>query len=86
MKEGFIVVRNNNGYFINCKGMAEGDYYDYELNFKGKVKIPCFYRINRMGYYQYFRLNYSIFNDNFYLINEDEKKEEIWLERWRFKE
>ncbi len=86
LKKGFIVIRNNNGYFVNCKGLVDGDYYDYGLNFKGKVKIPCFYRINRICYYQFFRLCYSIYEDNFYLIKEDERKEEIWLERWRFKE
>jgi hypothetical protein len=78
--KGFVVVRRYS-YATDCQGMVEGDYFSYELEMKGKVKIPCFMLI--------FKLTnppqtYKYHNGYLYLINESQ--DEYRLEKWLVKE
>lgn len=81
--KGFAVVRRN-GYYYNCTGMVEADYFDYGLNLIGKIQIPCFNRIFRlsMGYSSY---SYSYHEGYLYLISIDQE-ENFFLEKWRVTE
>lgn len=81
LNKGFIMIRREN-YSTDCNGMAEGDYFNYGIEFVGKVKIPCFYQVYLLrttfwGSYQY--------DDGFlFLVNEVD--EQLWLEKWQVEE
>ena len=44
LEKGFVVTRRE-GYSLQCKGLIEGDFFDYHLKLLGKVQFPCCYRI-----------------------------------------
>ncbi len=80
--KGFVVVRRKS-YSTECTGIAEGDYFNYRIEFVGKVKIPCFYRIySLLG--TKFIVSYQYDNGFLYLAHE--KDEELWLEKWQVEE
>ncbi len=41
-KEALLLIKD---YSRECRGFAQGDYYDWDLNPIGKVEVPCFYLI-----------------------------------------
>jgi len=84
LEKGFAVIRRKD-YSTNCQGMAEADYFDYQLNHIGKINIPCFYSIfglrhSRMPQTYHYQDGYL------YLIYEDEETEEFYLEKWKVEE
>lgn len=80
--KGFIVLRRP-GYGTDCTGMAEGDYFDYQINLIGKTKFPCFYWIYKLRR-GYFPRVYEYNNGYLYLITEGE--EEYYVEKWKVME
>jgi hypothetical protein len=62
LRKGFAIIRRHN--FEQYKdGEVEADYFDYDLNMIGKIKMPYFYRYNSFrypgyGYYKYYTGNY----------------------------
>jgi hypothetical protein len=78
--KGFVVVRRYS-YATDCQGMVEGDYFSYELEMKGKVKIPCFLLIFKLSNPPQ---SYKYNNGYLYLINESQ--DEYRLEKWLVKE
>ena len=77
--KGFAVIRRK-GYGIECNGLVEADYFDYQLNLMGKVEIPCFLRIFKLkrGYFLW-----SYHYDDGYLYLANEVDETIYLEKWK---
>ena len=73
------MVRRQNHYSAECSGFNEGDYFSYQLEYLGKVKVPCFYDqlVLRAG-----RNSVNLgFDDGFlYLITE--KDEDFFIEKW----
>jgi hypothetical protein len=82
LEKGFVVVRRNR-YSIECTGTVEGDYFNYDLALKGKVKIPCFFLIFKLR--RAFFANTIFFRNNYlYLVKES--GDEFMLEKWLVKE
>ncbi len=42
--KGFVILRRKDYSMLCTDVFMEGDYFDYDLNLLGKVKIPCFFR------------------------------------------
>jgi hypothetical protein len=60
--KGFAIIRRHNFEQDNV-GEIEADYFDYDLNMIGKIKMPYFFRYNSFrspgfGYYQSYTSNY----------------------------
>lgn len=76
--KGFAVIRRHN-YEQDKEGEVEADYFDYDLNMMGKIKMPYFFRYNTFrfagpGNYKYYTGNYL------YTI---EDTDENWkLQKW----
>lgn len=82
LEKGFVVIRRFH-YSTDCKGPCEGDYFDWDLNLKGKVEFPCFYRIFKLRY-GYFPFYCEYKDGSLFLVNEYD--EEFKLEKWSVKE
>jgi hypothetical protein len=78
--KGFVVVRRYT-YAADCEGKVEGDYFSYELEMKGKVKIPCFLLIFKLGNPPQ---SYKYKNGYLYLIKES--RDDYRLEKWLVQE
>jgi len=78
LDKGFAVIRRHN-FEQDKDGEVEADYFDYDLNMIGKIKVPYFFRYNSfrspgLGYYQYYTSNY---------LFTIEDTDEIWkLQKW----
>ncbi len=83
LEKGFVIVRRNYKDFNCMKGILKGDYFDYELNFKGVVKFPCFYKNFTLtsGYFPN-----SIFFQEGYLYLLNEVNEDYYIEKWKVAE
>jgi hypothetical protein len=80
--KGFAVVRRYS-YDTDCQGMVEGDYFSYDLEMMGKVKIPCFWFIFQLR--RDFHAKSFKYKDGYlYLIRETE--DDFKLEKWLVKE
>jgi len=82
LNRGFVVIRRRD-YSIYCDEFAEGDYFSYNLDFLGKVKIPCFFNILKIS------AGWSVISTKFskkclYLINEIDEK--FFVEKWEIDE
>lgn len=84
--KGFAVVRRKD-YKRECSGLTEADYFDFQLNYIGKILVPCFFQIFKLSAVNFPRVH-GYDNGYLYLIYEDETddKEEFHLEKWRVKE
>ncbi len=79
LMKGFVVVRRQNQYSAECSGFSEGDYFSYQLEYLGKVKVPCFY--NQLTLNSGRNSVNLGFDDGFlYLITE--KDEDFFIEKW----
>ncbi len=84
LDKGFVVIRRRN-YSSDCDGYAEGDYFDYNLKPKGKVKLPCFrwiYGLDPGGFTS--KKLISSEGGYIYLIKEGEESD--YIEKWRYEE
>jgi hypothetical protein len=80
--KGLVVVRRYS-YDTDCEGMVEGDYFSYDLEMTGKVKIPCFWFIFTLR--RDFHAKSFNYKDGYlYLIRETE--DDFRLEKWLVKE
>lgn len=80
--KGLVVVRRYS-YDTDCEGMVEGDYFSYDLEMMGKVKIPCFWFIFQLR--RDFHAKSFKYKDGYlYLIKETE--DDFRLEKWLVKE
>ena len=79
LDRGFIVTRRKD-YHINCSGEIEGDYFSYDLESKGKVNVPCFFKVGRMKL-RWMLHTYKCEDQKLYLVNEED--EIFFLEKWR---
>jgi len=81
--KGFVVIRRNS-YSTSCAGLADADYFDYDLHLLGKVKFPCFYPIYLFSS-AYLPRSFAYTNGYVYLITQDLKEtdEDINLEKWK---
>jgi hypothetical protein len=85
--KGFAVIRRN-GYSLKCNGMVEADYFSYDLEMLGKIKIPCFERIFALTSYVIPRVT-AFSNGHLYLVSQEIDKEhsELYiLEKWKVQE
>jgi len=60
--KGFAIIRRHN-FEQDKVGEVEADYFDYDLNMIGKIKVPYFFRYNSfrypgISYYKYYTSNY----------------------------
>jgi len=85
LEKGFAVIKRKD-YITGCRGLAEADYFDYQLNLLGKTRVPCFYQIFDLNSSYRMPESYSYQNGYLYLIYEDEEKEEYYLEKWKVEE
>ena len=60
--------------------MLEADYFDFNLNMKGKVQFPCFMRFNRVST-GYNWPNTGFMDGCLYLTVE--RGEDTFLEKWQ---
>lgn len=81
--KGFIVVRRKNNYADQCRGFCKGDYYSFDVEYKGKVKVPCFYDIFEVSPGRN-HVNLGYTGGYFYLITES--NEDYYIEKWQVKE
>jgi hypothetical protein len=85
--KGFAVVRRY-GYGRQCNGMVEADYFNYNLEMLGKIKIPCFDRIFDLALFVLPRVTaYS--NGYLYLVIKKIEKDDndiYILEKWQVQE
>jgi hypothetical protein len=80
--KGLVVVRRYS-YDTDCEGMVEGDYFSYDLEMMGKVKIPCFWFIFKLR--NDFHAKSFKYRDGYlYLLRETE--DDFRLEKWLVKE
>lgn len=86
LAKGFVVIRRNS-YSIFCRGLVEGDYFDYHLRLLGKVNFPCFFLVYHLRQSHYTRA-YEYDDGYVYLVTQDlqETDEDINLEKWRIVE
>lgn len=83
LSKGFIVVRRMDQYSTHCDGTNEGDYFSYQLEYLGKVNVPCFYRIlNLAPIVNVINLGYA--DGYLYLLKETD--EDFFIEKWEVKE
>ncbi len=83
LDKGFVVIRRRN-YSSDCEGYAEGDYFDYNLKPKGKVKLPCFRWIYKLA--RGFPSKSLISSDGGYIYLIKEGEESDYIEKWRYEE
>ncbi|MCU0288068.1 MAG: hypothetical protein MUF15_16945 [Acidobacteria bacterium] len=85
--KGFAVIRRY-GYSRQCNGMVEADYFNYNLEMLGKIKIPCFDRIYDLDLYVLPRT--AAYRGGYlYMVNKDIDKiddELYFLEKWQVQE
>lgn len=83
---GGIAVGRMEDYNPVKKDWIEADYFDKNLNFLGKIKLPWFYYWNYPGHFQ---SDFSFYSkgDKLYLIErrDTDDDEEYWLTRWKIK-
>ncbi len=83
LNKGFVVVRRKNQYSTYCEGTNEGDYFSYQLEYLGKVNVPCFYQIlDLLPIVNVINLGYA--DGYLYLLKEID--EEFSIEKWEVKE
>jgi hypothetical protein len=82
LQKGFVVVRRKD-YNAECAGLVEGDYFSYDVEFLGKVKIPCFSKIFQITGGMTID-SYRYENNYLYLINE--AGEDYYVEKWKVHE
>jgi len=82
LEKGFVVVRRKD-YSMDCEGMVEGDYFNYDLEMLGKVQFPCYFWIKRVNS-GYFNRSVTSFGGHLYLASE--KGDEYFLEKWKLNE
>ncbi len=82
LKKGFVVIRRKD-YMDECRGMVEGDYFNFDVEVRGKVQFPCFFRINKLrrGY-----ITRTVMSFGGYLYLANEINEEYVFEKWRLSE
>lgn len=68
LEKGFVVVKRDS-YSTECSGLVQGDYFNYQLELKGKVKLPCFLRIFHLTR-GYFPRTFAYKKGFFFLVNE----------------
>jgi hypothetical protein len=80
--KGFAVIRRET-YLLNCRGkaMVTADYFDFQLNLKGQIQIPCFYRIFEVS--QYYIPVSTQYNDGFLYLVGITDDEDFYLEKWQ---
>jgi len=76
--KGFAIIRRHN-FEQDKDGEIEADYFDYDLNMIGKIKMPYFFRYNSFrfpgfGYYQFYTSNY--------LFTIEDTDENWMLKKW----
>ena len=85
--KGFAVIRRY-GYSRRCNGMVEADYFNYNLEMLGKIKIPCFNRIFDLTLYVLPRT--AAYRGGYlYLVSKKTDKgddESYILEKWQVQE
>lgn len=85
--KGFAVIRRY-GYSRQCNGMVEADYFNYNLEMLGKIKIPCFARIFDLDLYVIPRTA-AYCNGYLYLVSKQFDKDDddlFILEKWQVQE
>jgi hypothetical protein len=76
--KGFAVIRRHN-FEQDKDGEVEADYFDYNLNMIGKIKMPYFFRYNSFRYPGL--SNYKYYTSNYLFTIED--TDENWkLKKW----
>jgi hypothetical protein len=85
--KGFAVIRRY-GYSRQCNGMVEADYFNYNLEMLGKIKIPCFNRIFDLTLYVIPRTA-AYRNGYLYLVSKqiDKDDDDLYIvEKWQVQE
>ncbi|MGE5343578.1 MAG: hypothetical protein ACM3SY_19075 [Candidatus Omnitrophota bacterium] len=80
LSKGFVVIRRQD-YSSNCNGMSDGDYFTDNLEYVGKVKIPCFFELLMLGFAS--RKNESVKFDNGFLYLVQERDDKTMIEKWQ---
>jgi hypothetical protein len=80
--KGFVVVRRNS-YETDCEGLVEGDYFNYDLEMKGKVRIPCFWFIFQLRR-DFHSKSFKYIDGYLYLLAD--KEDDFRLEKWKITE
>jgi len=81
MNKGFAVIRRESYVSPNCteKPMVTADYFDYQLNLKGQIQLPCFWRIFELNYYP----KTFQYKDGFLYLVSITEDEQYYFEKWR---
>lgn len=85
LKDGFAVGRRINYKPIKVEWI-EADYFDYDLNYLGKINVPGFPQWNDpYEGQQNMDFLFSFQNDKLFslVVKETEEGEDFWLTRWR---
>jgi hypothetical protein len=79
LSKGFIAIRRINQFHVTCNNVIEGDYFNYQLEYQGKVKIPCMENLLRL-----WPIHNGIFfgYSNGFLFLIDEKDEFNTISKW----
>jgi len=86
LEKGFIVLRRS-GFSMECRGMVNADYFDFDLHLLGKVKFPCFDQMFNVSKYLYLK-QCEVKNGYLYLLARSETEDDVIfdLEKWKITE
>jgi hypothetical protein len=82
LMKGFVVVRRDD-FMTPCNDWVPGDYFSYQLEFLGKIKVPCSYNLL---WYRFGRTNQRVKYANGYLYAIQETEDSTIIEKWEVTE
>ncbi|MDQ1353835.1 MAG: hypothetical protein QG657_4142 [Acidobacteriota bacterium] len=82
LTKGFVVIRRYD-FITPCNDWVVGDYFSYQLEFFGKIKVPCSYNLLS---YRFGRTNERFKYDNGFLYAIQETEEKTIIEKWEVTE
>lgn len=82
LKKGFVVIRRYD-FITPCNDSVPGDYFSYQLEYLGKINVPCSYLLLS---YRFGRTYHRVKYDNGFLYAIQEKEESTIIEKWEVTE
>lgn len=78
LMKGFVIVRRSD-FITPCNDSTPGDYFSYQMEYLGKINVPCFYTLLS---YRFGRPNQCVKYDNGFLYVIQEEENNSIIEKW----
>jgi len=82
LTKGLVVIRRYD-FITPCNDWVPGDYFSYQLEYLGKIKVPCSYNLLS---YRFGRTNERVKYDNGFLYVIQETEDKTIIEKWEVTE